>query len=40
MVAIDHCVDMGLTFAGIDKPDQEGMTAKSVRGLFLPNGVM
>ena len=41
MVAINHCVDMGLIFAGVDdKPDEEGMMAKFVRGLFLPDDIM
>jgi hypothetical protein len=39
-VAIDHCVDMGLTFAGVDKPDEEAMMAKFIRGLFLPDVIM
>jgi hypothetical protein len=40
MVTIDHCADMGLIFAGVDKPDEEGMMAKFVRGLFLPDNMM
>jgi hypothetical protein len=31
---------MGLTFAGVDKPGEEGMLAKFVRGLFLPEDIM
>jgi hypothetical protein len=40
MVTIGHCADMGLTFAGVDKPGEEGMMAKFVRGLFLPDDIM
>lgn len=40
MVAIDHCVDMGLTFGGVDKPAEEGLMAKSIRKLFLPDDSM
>jgi hypothetical protein len=31
IVAINHCADMGLSFGGVDKPDEEGLMAKSVR---------
>jgi hypothetical protein len=36
----NHCVDMGLTFGGVDKPAEEGLMAKSIRKLFLPDDSM